>query len=37
MRSGDLDSIDSAIMKDIMNEVYEVEGMLEFLKIAIEE
>ena len=31
MLSGDLDTIDSAILKDIMDEIYEVERMLKAL------
>jgi hypothetical protein len=31
MRSGDLDCIDSAILKDIMGEIYELERMLKTL------
>ena len=31
MLSGDLDTIDSAILKDIMDEIYEVEWMLKAL------
>ena len=31
MLSGDLDYIDSAILKDIMDEIYEVERMLKAL------